>query len=54
MGGSEGLTVYDVNKSIETAKVMSSRRKVKFNQDDENLFREIFNLTKYDSDKKGF
>ena len=53
-GGSEGLTVYDVNKSIETAKVMTSRRKVEFTQDDENLFHEIFNLTKYDRDKKGF
>ncbi len=42
--------VYDFSISIETPKSMTSRRKVEFTPDDENLFRDIFKLTQYDRD----
>lgn len=53
-GGAETLQTYNINKAIETAKVMTSRRKIEFTSDDEKLFEDIFNLTKSDRDKKGF
>lgn len=53
-GGADSLQVYDVKKGIETAKVMTSRRKIDFTNDDEALFNYIFNLTQPDRDKKGF
>lgn len=53
-GGADSLQVYDVKKGIETAKVMTSRRKIDFTNDDEALFYYIFNLTQQDRDKKGF
>lgn len=52
-GGFENLNSYDLNKSIETAKIVTSRRKIDFTSDDELLFKEIYNLTKSDRDKKG-
>jgi len=45
-GGSEGITTYDLSKSIQTVKVVFSRRDKKFTTEDEKLFEEIFNLTK--------
>ena len=45
-GGSEGITTYDLKKSIQTAKVVFGRRNKKFTTEDEKLFEEIFNLTK--------
>lgn len=53
-GGADDLQVYDIIKSIETAKIMTSRRNVEFLYEDEKLFEEIFELTKHDRDKKGF
>lgn len=53
-GGSESLQTYDINKSLETARVMMSRRNVDFTRDDEDLFSEVFNLTRSARDKKGF
>lgn len=53
-GGADGFQVYDVKKSIETAKVMTSRRSIHFSEDDETLFNFVFNLTQSDRDKKGF
>jgi UDP-N-acetylglucosamine diphosphorylase/glucosamine-1-phosphate N-acetyltransferase len=52
-GGSGNYQVYNVIKSIETAKAMTSRRMVEFTQDDENLFIKIFNLTGNKFDKEG-
>ena len=52
-GGSENLNSYDLNKSMETAKIVTSRRNIDFTSDDEVLFKEIYNLTKSDRDKKG-
>lgn len=52
-GGPGNIITYDLNKSIETAKVVTSRRKVDFTKDDELLFQEIFDLTKPERDKKG-
>ncbi|GBD87014.1 UDP-3-O-[3-hydroxymyristoyl] glucosamine N-acyltransferase [bacterium BMS3Abin03] len=45
-GGSDGITTYDLSKSIQTAKVVLSRRNKKFTTEDEKLFEDIFNLTK--------
>jgi len=45
-GGADGLTAYQLNKSIETAKVVYSRRDKKFTDVDEKLFETVFNLTK--------
>lgn len=53
-GGADGFQVYDVKKSLETAKVMTSRRNIDFTADDETLFNYVFNLTQSDRDKKGF
>ncbi|MFO7525084.1 MAG: hypothetical protein R6W68_06485, partial [Ignavibacteriaceae bacterium] len=52
-GGSENLITYELNKSIQTAKIVSSRRNIDFTNDDELLFNEIFNLTVSDREKKG-
>ncbi len=53
-GGADGFQVYDVKKGIDTARAMTSRRKIDFTADDEALFNYIFNLTQAERDKKGF
>lgn len=45
-GGADGLVTYQLNKVIETAKVVYGRRNKKFTKEDEQLFETIFNLTK--------
>ncbi len=45
-GGAEGLTTYDLQKSIQTAKAVFGRRDKEFTSEDEKLFETIFNLTK--------
>ncbi|MDR3666860.1 MAG: hypothetical protein P4L35_08465, partial [Ignavibacteriaceae bacterium] len=52
-GGNQELQTYDVNKSLETAKVVTSRRKVEFKKIDEELFRKIFDITKNERMIKG-
>ena len=52
-GGSEGLQTYDVIKCLDTAKVVTSRRKIEFKKIDEDLFRKIFDLTKNERMIKG-
>jgi UDP-N-acetylglucosamine diphosphorylase/glucosamine-1-phosphate N-acetyltransferase len=52
-GGSDGLQTYDVNKCLETAKVVTSRRKIEFKKIDEDLFRKIFDLTINERMSKG-
>ena len=44
-GGSNDLQTYDVNKCLDTAKVVMSRRKIEFKKIDEDLFTKIFDLT---------
>ena len=51
--GSEGLQTYDVNKCLETAKVVTSRRKIEFKKIDEDLFRKIFDITMGERMAKG-
>ncbi len=53
-GGSDSMMTYNVDKSIETAKKVFNRRKVDFTINDENLFNEIFKLTKQERIKRGY
>jgi UDP-N-acetylglucosamine diphosphorylase/glucosamine-1-phosphate N-acetyltransferase len=45
-GGEDGLTTYELNKSIQTAKVVFGRRNKEFTTGDEKLLETVFNLTK--------
>ena len=45
-GGADGLTTYDLQKSIQTAKVVFGRRDKEFTDVHGQLFETIFNLTK--------
>ena len=53
-GGDESSTVYDIKKAIETAKIVTSRRKIDFEKKDELMFNTIFDLTKNDREKRGY
>jgi UDP-N-acetylglucosamine diphosphorylase/glucosamine-1-phosphate N-acetyltransferase len=53
-GGSELMREYKFSKAIETASAVFNRRNKKFSAQDENLFKEIFELTKEDRMKRGF
>jgi hypothetical protein len=44
-GGAGESKVYDVEKSLSTAKIVMGRRNKIISEDDENLFRKIFELT---------
>jgi UDP-N-acetylglucosamine diphosphorylase/glucosamine-1-phosphate N-acetyltransferase len=52
-GGTDDLQTYDVEKCLNTAKVVMSRRKIEFKKMDEDLFRKIFDLTKNERMLKG-
>jgi UDP-N-acetylglucosamine diphosphorylase / glucose-1-phosphate thymidylyltransferase / UDP-N-acetylgalactosamine diphosphorylase / glucosamine-1-phosphate N-acetyltransferase / galactosamine-1-phosphate N-acetyltransferase len=52
-GGSEALTSYDLERSIEVAKRVMNRRKIEMTEIDERLFRKIFDLTKEERRKRG-
>jgi len=45
-GGADGLTTYELNKSIQTAKIVFGRRNKEFTTADEKLLETVFNLTK--------
>jgi UDP-N-acetylglucosamine diphosphorylase/glucosamine-1-phosphate N-acetyltransferase len=45
-GGTDGLTTYELNKSIQTAKIVFGRRNKEFTTEDEKLLETVFNLTK--------
>jgi UDP-N-acetylglucosamine diphosphorylase/glucosamine-1-phosphate N-acetyltransferase len=47
-GGKDNLEIYDVNKSIDTAKKVMQRRKINMSDEDEIMFNTIFNNTKSD------
>jgi UDP-N-acetylglucosamine diphosphorylase/glucosamine-1-phosphate N-acetyltransferase len=51
--GTNDLQTYDINKCIDTAKVVMSRRKIEFKKNDEDIFRKIFDLTKNERMIKG-
>lgn len=44
-GGSEALTTYDIDRSIEVAERVMQRRNVQLTEVDKELFRTVFNLT---------
>ncbi len=52
-GGSEAITSYDLERSIEVAKRVMARRKIEMTGNDEKLFRKIFDLTKEERRKRG-
>ncbi len=51
-GGSESITDYDLEKSIEVARKVMARRKAELTDLDETLFRKIFDLTKEERRKR--
>ena len=52
-GGSESITSYDLDRSIEVARRVMLRRKITMSAEDEKLFRKIFDLTKEARRKRG-
>jgi UDP-N-acetylglucosamine diphosphorylase/glucosamine-1-phosphate N-acetyltransferase len=52
-GGAEKMITYDLQKSIETAKVVMSRRKIEFTKADEEIFKTVFELTSNERQKRG-
>lgn len=53
-GGDSSSKVYDVNKAIETARIVINRRNIDFDSVDEKLFKFIFELTQSDREKRGY
>ena len=51
-GGSDAVTTYDLERSIETAKSMLKRRNKEMSESEEKLFRKIFDLTKKERRKR--
>ncbi|MBZ0200842.1 MAG: hypothetical protein K8H86_13310 [Ignavibacteriaceae bacterium] len=53
-GGSEAVTTYDIERSIETATRVVARREKTLFDVEEKLFRKIFDLTKKERRKRGY
>ena len=53
-GGSEAVTTYDLERSIETARRVLLRRDKTMHEVEEKLFRKIFDLTKKERRKRGY
>ncbi len=53
-GGSDAVTTYDIERSIETAKRVMKRRNKDMHEPEEKLFRKIFDLTKKERRKRGY
>jgi UDP-N-acetylglucosamine diphosphorylase / glucose-1-phosphate thymidylyltransferase / UDP-N-acetylgalactosamine diphosphorylase / glucosamine-1-phosphate N-acetyltransferase / galactosamine-1-phosphate N-acetyltransferase len=53
-GGSDAVTTYDLERSIETAKRMLQRRTKAMSDPEERLFRKIFDITKKERRKRGY
>ena len=51
-GGAESSTTFNVDKAIEVAKTVMSRRDIEFLDDDEKVLRIIYNLTKQERLKR--
>jgi UDP-N-acetylglucosamine diphosphorylase/glucosamine-1-phosphate N-acetyltransferase len=51
-GGSDSMTTYDINKAIAVAKKVMERRDIPFTSLEENLFKEVFNLTQDERSKR--
>ncbi len=52
-GGSEAVTSYDLERSIDVARKVMKRRNIELTEVDEVLFRKIFDLTKEERRKRG-
>lgn len=53
-GGSDAMTSYDLERSIETAKRVLVRRNKNMGDAEEKLFRKIFDLTQKERRKRGY
>ncbi len=53
-GGSEALTTYDIDRSIEVAERVMKRRNVELTEVDKELFRTVFKLTEKERRDKGY
>ena len=53
-GGNESMKEYKLVKAMETAKAVFKRRNKTFSNEDENLFKTIFNMTTEDRSKRGY
>jgi len=53
-GGDDLSKVYDISKALETARIVTGRRKIDFSSADEKLFNLIFEFTKPDREKRGY
>ena len=51
-GGSDFIKTNDLNKSVETAKIVLDRRDKELTQNDEDLIRNIFDLTSEERSRK--
>ncbi len=52
-GGADSLTMYKLDKAVETAKSVFKRRDKNFNSNDEKLFEYIFNITGTERERRG-
>ncbi len=53
-GGSDAVTTYDLERSIETAKRVMARREKAMHDVEEKLFRKVFDITKKERRKRGY
>ncbi len=53
-GGSDAITTYDLERSIETAKRVMIRRNSTMRDVEEKLFRKVFDITKKERRKRGY
>jgi UDP-N-acetylglucosamine diphosphorylase/glucosamine-1-phosphate N-acetyltransferase len=53
-GGDKTSKVYSIDKAIQTAKIVLSRRNINFDLKEEDMFNTIFELTKSDREKRGY
>ncbi len=53
-GGSDAITTYDLERSIETAKRVMTRRNKIMHDVEEKLFRKVFDITKKERRKRGY
>ncbi len=53
-GGSDAITTYDIERSLETAKRVMLRRQKVMSPTEENLFRKIFDITQKERRKRGY
>lgn len=52
-GGSDALTTYDLERSIEVAQRVMERRDIEMTAADEKMFRKVFDLTREERRKRG-